>query len=150
MNQTAIGGGDQATLVSSASAFLLGLRPYTIVRTRGIIAVVTDQITNAENQELLYGHCVVSDQASAIGVTAVPTPDTDTNSDLWYVYEAMVNRNSFISAVGNEKLIEVHRFDSKAMRKVQEGEDDIMVVESSAASSGMTLTTQFRQLIKLH
>jgi len=25
-----------------------------------------------------------------------------------------------------------------------------MVVESSAASSGMTLTTQFRQLIKLH
>ena len=33
------------------------------------------------------GLAVVSDQATAVGVTAVPTPATDRGSDLWFLIE---------------------------------------------------------------
>ena len=151
IGRTVVAAAQTAAIITSANAALQALRPYTIVRTRGLLHLVSDQEAASEFQEIGYGHCVVSDQALAIGVTAVPTPDTDVGSDLWYVYQSMSNLFRFLSGVGviGQEGQWVN-FDSKAMRKVEDGEIDISVVETGATSAGVSLTSAFRQLIKLH
>jgi len=140
-----------ALLTHSANAALLAVRPFTIVRTRGQFMARSDQFAASEDYSVNLGMCVVTDQARAIGVTAVPTPATDSGSDLFYVYESIVSRILFGTGVGFEdpsgRLIQ---FDSKAMRKVNEDEDPITVIETTSISSGLVAQIQFRQLIKLH
>ena len=74
------------TVLFSLNAAALALRPFTIVRTRFLVSVVTDQVAADELVLGALGMAVVSDQAVAIGVTAVPTPITDMGSDLWFVH----------------------------------------------------------------
>jgi len=100
--QTTIATVSTATLVTSLSAGALAFRPFTVVRTRGVLHLRSDQFANSESQSAAYGRCVVSDQAVAIGVTAVPTPITDNGSDLWFVYEMLKTRVEVSSAVGIE------------------------------------------------
>jgi len=147
---TTFAAANTAVLLTSLGATLLALRPFTVVRTRGILSIQSDQAAAIENQFFAYGHCVVSDQATAIGVTAVPTPDTDDTSDLWFVYERLMNRTSGGLTDLTSNLMAVRYFDSKAMRKVEDGQDLISVGEASVNSSGLSLTSHFRELIKLH
>jgi len=139
-------------LFAGLSATILGLRPFTIVRTRGHISLSTDQVSASESQSAAMGFAVVSDQAFAVGVTAVPTPITDIDSDLFFVYESMVNNFLFGSAIGFQAGSGVHRtFDSKAMRKVEEGQDVAITVESDTSPfSGSIVQKVGRMLIKLH
>ncbi len=142
-----------AVLITSLNAVALALRPFTIVRTRGMIRVMSDQSGASETWGASYGRAVVSDQASAIGVTAVPTPTTDNASDLWFVFEFVAGRFAFGSTasfieIGQERII-----DSKAMRKVEDGQDVISVGEGPGA--GLTATGSIihgftRMLVKLH
>ncbi len=146
---TVLAAASNATLVSSLNAAALALRPFTVVRTRGFVNIATDQQAATEAQSGAWGVIVVSDQAVAIGVTAVPTPVSDDQSN-WLAYESMANRFLFTTGVayiqsGRERIV-----DSKAMRKVTEGQDVISVVESSAISNGLIFSTYFRMLIKLH
>ena len=137
-----------AVLVSSLSAAALALRPFTIVRTRGILNLRSDQAAAAELQGCSYGEAVVSDQASAIGITALPTPTTDSASDLWFVYEWIMGNATDLTdlAVGGVSK----EVDSRAMRKVEDGEDLIKVVESAAVTNGLIIRQFTRNLIKLH
>ena len=149
---TTIAAGSSATLITSMNAAALALRPFTIVRTRGVLALISDQIAAVEQQAVNYGQIVVSDQAVAIGITAVPTPVVDDQSS-WLVMETLFGRFNFVTGVGMQQLsgssLQVP-FDSKAMRKVEEGQDLIVVVETSAISTGVTLFSYSRTLIKLH
>jgi len=72
-------------------------QPNTIIRVRGSISVLSDQEAQSERPFGAYGFAVVSDQALAIGVTAVTTPMADAISDLWFVhgfFYAPMNRSS--------------------------------------------------------
>jgi len=139
-----------SVLIASLNVAALALRPFTIVRWRGLWSVVSDQIANGENQVVSYGVAVVSEQAVAIGVTAIPTPVTDLGSDLWFVLEHLVNRWEVVSAVGVESPIQTGGIDSKAMRKVEEGEDVVIVMETAAISAGAVMKQVGRFLVKLH
>ncbi len=93
----------------------------------------------------------MSEQAVTVGVTAVPTPDSDSGSDLWYVFETQLGVLRVASAIGLEESGGVHtKFDSKAMRKVNDGEQSVSVIETTSVSLGATVNVAFRQLIKLH
>jgi len=127
------------------------LQPFTIVRTRGIFRIRSDQSIATEIQMASLGISVVSAQAVAIGVSAVPTPATDRASDLFFVYESLTSALRFISGVGFEEQSGVMmQFDSKAMRKVDEGADVAVVQESESVSAGLNALIAFRMLIKLH
>jgi len=139
-----------AVLLTSLNAAALALRPFTVIRTRGILQIRSDQTAAAESQQAAYGECVVSDQAQAIGVTAVPTPVTDSGSDLFYVYEWLLNSLEVTTDIGRYIDQPPYRYDSKAMRKVEVGQDMITVWETGAASDGASLTVFSRALIKLH
>jgi len=146
-----LGTASTAVLFTGFGAVALGLRPFTIVRTHINLHVASDQEVNDELQQVAIGTAVVSDQALAIGVTAVPTPFTDMGSDLWMLHQILTTRFLLGTAVGfsgdfgKEKDI-----DSRAMRKVEEGSDLAMSIETSSISAGADVAKAGRILIKLH
>jgi len=104
----------------------------TVIRTRGLFAVKTDQVISTENQMGAVGIGIVSEQAATVGITAVPHPDTDSgwNGWLWHSYYA--SSFTFGSSVGFTSPTLFHiEIDSKAMRKVGDNERLVVVVENS-------------------
>jgi len=147
---TNLAAGNSAAILLSLNAAALALRPFTIVRTRGVFQVTSDQTAATERQAVALGMCIVSDQASAIGVTAVPTPYTDAGSDLFFVYEQNVQELTVVTAIGFYAENPGQHYDSKAMRKVNDDQDFIVVIENSGVTSGADVFHSGRMLIKLH
>ncbi len=145
---SAVGG----TILFSLNAAALALRPFTIVRTRFLLGMSSDQAAASERQVGGFGMAVVSDQANAIGVTAVPTPISDMGSDLWFVHQLLYNDFVFGTGVGFEdNVLAQYVIDSKAMRKVDIGQDLVVVAEfSSNGSGGFNITAGGRMLVKVN
>ncbi len=149
--EVTIPGASTALLILSLDAGALALRPFTIVRTYFNYHIRSDQVAAIEEYQTAVGMCVVSDQASAIGVTAVPTPFTDLGSDLWFVHSIMANQFLFLDATGSNPNSGVSKdIDSKAMRKVEDGQDVVVVLENSSISAGCVVISAGRMLIKTH
>ena len=136
--------------ITTLSATGLALRPFTVIRARGLFSVATDQEAADEVQMAAYGACIVSDQAQAIGVTAIPTPVTDSGSDLWFAYQLGFAQFRFGDATGFGNISKEFEIDSRAMRKVEEGQTLVEVIENSAAGQGVNTLTGVRFLFKLH
>ncbi len=137
-------------LINVTGTALLDIRPWTVVRIRGHWFIDSDQAAAAEDQAASLGACVVSDQAVAIGPTAIPTPVADRGSDLFMVYESlMASRGA--GTVDSQTGIGSN-YDSRAMRKVEEGAQLVWVIETDVAAltSGVALRHNARVLIKLH
>ena len=147
---TTITAAGTSVLFTGFSAATLGLRPFTVVRTRGTMAIRSDQAVATEVFQASLGFAVVSDQALAIGVTAVPSPETDRGSDLWFVYETLEGFFVLSSAIGIYEAQIRKEWDSRAMRKVEDGQDMAIVLETSSISAGCTILKAGRMLIKLH
>jgi len=147
---TVLASANSAVLFNGFSAGALALRPFTIVRTHLSHFVRSDQAAAGESYQSAIGFAVVSDQALAIGVTAVPTPFTDLGSDLWFLWHGISGRFEFKSAVGIHQTGELIEVDSKAMRKVEDGQDLAAVIENSSLSGGTNTVKYGRLLIKLH
>jgi len=144
--------GPGVTLLASLSALELAKRPFTVVRTHLAFRLRSDQIVANETYIGAVGLAVVSDQASAIGITAIPTPVVDADSDLWFVHQWNTgtfffgSSTSFVDSAGTQILI-----DSKAMRKVNEDEDVVVVFErDTVVSDGCLVQLAGRMLIKEH
>ncbi len=111
---------------------------------------MTDQNAASEVYHGSLAMAVVSEQAAAIGVTAVPTPGTDRDSDLFFLYEEQMGEFTLGDATG---FIEEHltkEFDSKAMRKVNNDQQIAIVAESETGGNGIIMRVAGRMLIKLH
>ncbi len=140
-----------AILDASLNATALATRPFTIVRIRGLLWWDSDQTAVTEVPFGALGMAVVSDQASAIGVTAVPTPISDEGSDLFMLWQPFVSATKFSTDIGYQNPSgNVFHFDSKAMRKVNDDQDFVIVLENASGSHGGSYVVKFRFLIKLH
>ena len=133
------------TLIIASFPQLIGA---TVVRTRGSWWVDTDQVSGTESYLAAMGMAIVSAQAAAIGVTAVPTPITDEFSDLFFVYDVLGGRFNFGTAASFAQTGVTKEFDSKAQRKVSEDETLIVTLENSF-SVGLNYWLKFRLLFKL-
>jgi len=150
-SNTTLASASTATITNTLNAAALSLRPFTVVRSRGFWHVTSDQNAAIENWGCSLGMCVVSDQAVAIGVTAVPTPSTDLGSDLFFLHETVYGRLVADSTAG--RMSEVgsgQTYDSKAMRKVDDGQDLVVVIETPAIIGSAVVLLMGRILIKLH
>jgi len=142
---------NSAAILTNLNAAALALRPFTIIRTRGIWGVFSDQIAADESQVVAYGSIIVSDEALAVGVSAVPTP-VEQDSSAWIHFSQTIQRFQQSSGVGTKpNMIPWNTIvDSKAMRKVEEGQTLIEVIQNSPNSEGTEVTTYSKVLIKLH
>ena len=137
------GGG---VVIGSLNAAALALRPFTIVRTRGMLALRSDQAAAIERQAAAFGIAVVSDQAVAVGVTAVPPPITELASNLWLLHQLIYADESNLT--DRTRSGQFMSIDSKAMRKVEVGQDVVVVGEVAGIGGGAILTSGFRMLVK--
>jgi len=145
---TGVSGG---VVLNSSNAALLALRPFTIVRTHFQCLIFSDQDAADESQIGAVAGAVVSDQATAIGITAVPTPVTDVGSDLFFFHQWIFNRFTFADPSGIDASAGTqYTIDSKAMRKVNDDQDILFLMELSTAGAGFQTITAGRLLIKLH
>ncbi len=108
-------------------------------RTRGRLLVLSDQDTVVESQIGTLGMAVVTDASVAIGATALPGPVTELDDDIWFLWEPFLDASDTMEAAATG-IIHSQDFDSKAMRRVEEGRSVIVMVEN--ASAVFTLTIQ--------
>ena len=138
--------------VSSLSAGALLLRPFTILRTRMLIHIISDQIAASEAPFGSYGQIVTTEIAVALGVTAIPDPGAltgDPEAD-WYVHQFVSTSFEFLDATGvAANAGHQYLIDSKAMRKVGP-DDDVAGMFKMETGSGGVIVTGGRQLIQLH
>jgi len=147
-----VGGPSGSVLFTGFSATALALRPFTIVRVRMNWHVASDQEIADEITQVALGMAVVSEQALAIGITAVPTGFTDQDSDLFFVYDVNSSRSLLVGAGANflDPKGTMKDLDSRAMRKVDDGQDVALTLETSAVSNGAQVLKTGRMLVKLH
>ena len=144
---------NQSALFGSLDSGGLDEVPFTIVRSRMILTIWSDQTAAAERQEGRFGAIVVKNTAVLIGATAVPDPFVEVDDD-WYVYQAfqtqVMTRVENAAGVFREVSQTQYDIDSKAMRKVDSGEDLAFMLRNSNATFGLTAAIAGRFLVKLH
>ena len=145
---TALGAASKI-LVASMDVTEKAKLPFTITRTVGQMMVRTDQAAAIEEPFGAFGGAIVSDRAVAVGITAVPTPVTEHNADYWFFYKPF-HTSLLFGATGMSGGIYNVDFDSRAQRKIEEGEDIIFIMANASASAGMVFHVSLRILIKLH
>ena len=138
-----------AVLMSSLNAAALALRPFTVIRTRLRWRCQSDQSGATETFIGNIGFAVVSEQASTLGITALPTPATNLDSDLFYVIDQWIGRFQLIGTDVASNTVD-RPLESKAMRKVNADEDIVQVMEAGIGGSGVTVSSVGRFLVKLH
>ncbi len=116
-----------------------------------LISWTTDQEAADEGPFGVYGEIVVTEQAAAIGVTAIPDPSDQVDPDAdWFVYQPVWTQ--FVTTAGGGISLSSPNnwtVDSKAMRKV--GPDDQQLgMFSEDSGVGGFLTTYGRFLLQLH
>ena len=136
--------GDASMLLASMNAAALALRPFTIVRIHYALFLRSDQAAAEEVQFCSFGMAVVSDEAVAVGVTAIPIPDTEAGSSLFFAHKnIMANAVDLTDTTKPGVYFEV---DSKAKRKVSNGQDIVIVAENGTAA-GLVLSLAGRILV---
>ncbi len=148
-NSVALAASATAALTNSTPADILAQRPFTIVRTIINWLAHSDQSAATENYVGNVGYSVVSEQAIAIGISAVPTPATDQGSDMFFLHQSWEGRFELVGADVTTNLVS-REVESKAMRKVEDGQDIAFAVEAGIGEAGVTIKTVGRMLIKLH
>jgi len=140
-----------AALIGVLDAGALAERPFTVMRTRGQIFGRSDQEAASQNWGVAFGMAVVTEQAAAIGVTAVPTPVTDDDSDAWFTYEWILGTLGFVTGTGVFEEGRMIPIDSRGARKVEDSDQLIVVVEAGLLiTDGVAIHGFIRNLIKLH
>ncbi len=123
-----------------------GIGPQsTVVRTRGLLSVVSDQAAATETVFGAVGMAIVSDTARGVGATAVPGLFSEAFWDGWFVHFYFTHGMRLVDATGvaepNQSDIP---FDSKAMRKVPDDSAIVIMIENGAAAAGFNFVINFR------
>ncbi len=137
--------GSSSTVAFSLNAAALALRPFTVVRSHFSFFLSSDQAAAEETQSCVWGAAVVSDQAVTVGITAVPLPNTDLGSSLWFAIKGMYSKASSLTDRATPGV--AYSLDSKAMRKVDVGSDIVVVLQNPAAE-GWEFSQVGRILVK--
>ncbi len=109
----------------------------TIRRTRGVFGIESDQNSALEFNLGAMGMVVVSETAIAAGVASIPGPVTDASDDGWFVWEPFTQETQGVT--GGSKSTG-YTFDSKAMRRIEEGFAVAVVVENAHATHAFEIT----------
>ncbi len=156
---TWIGPADQGVVAvaSGASAILAFFAPGdvsmvkpTIVRTRGILDVQLQTYAADLTIGGAFGLCVVSDEAVVAGAASIPRPFDDAGWDGWFVWQAFSGHFDVTTDVGRVGLdggSRQYEIDSKSMRKVNDNETVVLMVESQTGA--INVVSHIRQLFKL-
>ena len=119
----------------------------TILRTVGVLSIITDQAVADEAQQGAFGMILVTDRAIAAGAASIPGPVSDSGDDGWFVHVPFLEHFTLATAVGfQHNAARNYKFDMKGRRRAQEGQAIALMVETTAASDGILLSVLGRML----
>jgi len=147
---TTIAAASSSVLIASLSAAALALRPFTIIRIHMGCWFSSDQIAASEVWGGAIAQLVVSEAAATAGVASIPTPYTEQGSDSFMLWHEEHGQIGFGTAVGFQEMGRGVQIDSKAMRKVNNDQQFVLVAETPSISNSLEVITSGRFLIKLH
>ncbi len=137
-------------IASMSKADLEKFVPCTITRTVGLVVVSadTDFITNQ-----IYGGaigcCVVREEARLVGASAVPQPFTGADEEMWLYHQFFAE--VFDDRSDSDLRLTTHyKVDSKAQRKVSDGDAIIFTSQGAGLADGFDVNVMVRMLLKLH
>ena len=148
--ETSLGAGAAVLDQALTQAVLATISPATIVRTRGMLWVRTDQTAATEVPFGALGMALVSEQARVAGVASIPTPITDEADDSFFVHQFWLG--ALLVGAGGLDAIQpffFFPFDSKAQRKIED-EAIVVTMENASSTHGIGYVLKFRMLFKLH
>ncbi len=143
-----IAGGAKLVFASFTQAALAEIVPATIIRVRGYLTVKSDQTAAGENWAGALGWAVVRENARSVGITALPGPVTEAAADMWFYHQFFQGRFSSSTGQGDGFFFGAD-VDSKAMRKVEDG-DALVLMAEVGSSVGLSIDAQMRLLFLLH
>ena len=118
----------------------------TILRTVGVLSVVSDQAAAVEDQMGAFGMIIVTENARAIGVTAMPDPVTDAGDDGWFVYQSFAQKTN----AGGADPSKTYMLNSKAKRIIQgTGVNIALMVKNAHATHGLQYAILIRILAQV-
>jgi len=146
---TNVAASTKAILVLVPAATLEPESPATIVRSRFLLTVNSDQKIADEVQVGAFGIGFVNTVAATLGITALPGPSTDCAWGGWFVWQAFLNEFVFGQAGASNVFNAGDRYiiDSKAMRKFESDQALVMMVEN-AGTAGIRVALAGRMLVK--
>jgi len=129
-------------------SFVLSNPPLgeTVLRTRAQFHIRSDQSAVVEDQIGAFGLIVVTDIALAAGAASIPGPFTDGGDDGWFVHQPITQAGANLTAAGTSPWQMV---DSKAMRKIEDGQGVAIMIENASAAFAFLEIFQVRVLAKL-
>jgi len=125
----AVAAGVKVNLVNFAVT-VLGVGE-TVRRTRGWIHVSADAAV-VQDQLGAFGMVVVNDRAVLAGAASIPGPVTDASDDGWFLWIPILQRSALVA---EGRIGFRYEFDSKAMRRVEEGFQVAVMVENAGANT---------------
>ena len=138
-----------AVLMGVLNAAALALRPFTVVRTRGLLHILSDQAAVTESPSGAFGMMIASDEATTAGAASLPDPLTNSDAP-WFVWEPLSLQFNFLTSSGfDADAGHQYMVDSKSMRKVGNNED-IVIVGANSVGNGAIYRFIGRILVKLH
>jgi len=133
-----------ASKVLLSQFFLATAFEETIVRTRGVFTIVSDQEAADEQQVGALGFMRVTDEAITAGAASIPGPVTNADDDGWFVWVPFVRQ--LRAGIGLGPWMTNFMIDSKAQRIVREGQQVAVMVENASSSHGLTIQVALRVL----
>ncbi len=121
--------------------------PNTVIRTRGVVSVGPQSFGVDVEIKGAYGVAIVSTDALAVGITAIPGPFSDSDWGGWLVWRSFAFIFEFGDSTGRMFANVNMEIDSKAMRKVESNESLVVIAESQGGLFQIWDGT--RHLIKL-
>ena len=153
---TWVGPADQGYIAVATTAKVLvgsfdpegsGLPKPTVIRTRGELSVIPNPLTATAEVVGAWGLAIVSDQAFAIGITAVPGPFDEADWDGWFAWGSFSFNWAVADATGRQHAAVTIVVDSKGMRKVTTNETIVLVAQSQTGAFQISMPV--RLLLKL-
>ena len=134
-------------IISSFTPGTQGLPQPTVIRSRGIVSVVFDDLTADRTVVGAWGIGVVSQEAFIAGQAAIPGPWSEAGWDGWLAWGTFGNALEFVTGTGSLLSSTTEVVDSKGMRKVTDGEVIVLMAESEATA--FRIAMNIRMLLKL-
>ncbi len=139
-----------ATLATMTQAQLERFVPCTITRTVGLMVVSadTDFITN-QVYSGAAGACVVREEARAAGIGSLPQPFGSAEDEMWFWHQYFAE--VFDDRADSDLRLSTHyKIDSKAQRKVSDGDAIVFTGQGGGEADGFDVNLMVRMLLKLH
>jgi len=147
--EVAVPANSSVLLASIAASALSGITPSTLIRTRGLITVTSDQVVTSELQIGGVGLTFVSERARAAGVGSLPRPVSEFGWEGWFMHQFIAARVQVATAVGfDAQMYTQYPIDSRAMRKFDDDSALVLVGENTHATHALNLIVFLRMLVK--